>query len=230
MKKVNINDADIRVTITNNGSGRLTYWGYQTSVLENMFDFILSARGGHSIIRLQNFEAWDTDYYKPQLILWQVPIINEGLDVANADYSPKTMTKTKEQYAKIITDKYTDYKNKSYAPEIVSYMLWFGRANNGINTLNEWVFGNDPNGNKVSVPTYIYNTIGAMEGLNQNVIDLFSLIYKYSLKDAKNKSSNIIGVNLTASGMYGKTFTIDGVHYNTNGNDVVYKMFGNFFI
>ena len=229
MKKVNINDADIRVTITNNGSGRLTYWGYQTSVADVMFDFILSARGGHSIPRLANFEAWDTDYYKPQLILWQVPIINEGLDVANADFSPKTMTKTKEQYAKVITDKYTAYKNKSYTPEILSYMLWIGKANNAINPNNEWVFGNDPNGNKVSAPTYVYHSIGAMESLNQNVIDLFSLIYKYSLADAKNKASNIIGVNLTASGMYGKTFTIDGVHYNTNGNDVVYKMFGNFF-
>lgn len=229
MRKVNINDSGISVTITNNGSGRLTYWGYQTSPLEYIFDFILSARGGHSISRLENFEAWDTDYYKPDLILWQVPIINEGLDVGNADFSPKTTTKTKEQYAINITDKYADYKSKPYAPDVVSFMLWFGFANNGIDTNNNWVFANDPNGNKVSIPTYIYHSIGAMETLNQNVIDLFSLIHKYSLEDSKNKGSNIVSNILTGSGIMGSTFTIDGVHYNTNGNNVVYKMFGEFF-
>ena len=229
MRKVNINDSNIAVTITNNGSGRLTYWGYQTSPLEYMFDFILSARGGHSISRLQNFEAWDTDYFKPNLIIWQIPIINEGLDVGNADFSPKTTTKTKEQYAVNITNKYTDYKSKSYVPDVVSFMLWFGKANNGIDTNNNWVFANDPNGNKVSIPTYIYHTIGAMETLNQNVIDLFSLIHKYAIEDSKNKNSNIISNILTGSGIVGSTFTIDGVHYNTNGNNVVYKMFGGFF-
>ena len=229
MRKVNIADANIRVTITNNGSGRLNYWGYQTSVLDVMFDFILSARGGHSISRLENFETWDTDYFKPDLILWQVPIINEGVDVGNADFSPKTTAKTKEQYAINITNKYAVYKSKSYAPDVVSFMLWFGMGNNGIDTNNNWVFANDPNGNKVSIPTYIYHSIGAMETLNQNVIDLFSLIHKYALEDSNNKSSNIISNILTGSGTMGSTFTIDGGHYNTNGNNVVYKMFGSFF-
>ena len=194
-----------------------------------MFDFILSARGGHSISRLENFEDWDTDYFKPDLILWQVPIINEGLDVGNADFSPKTTSKTKEQYAINITNKYAVYKSKSYVPDVVSFMLWFGMGNNGIDTNNNWVFANDPNGNKVSIPTYIYHTIGAMEMLDQNVIDLFSLIHKYALEDSNNKSSNIISNILTGSGTMGSTFTIDGVHYNTNGNNVVYKMFGGFF-
>ena len=229
MKKVNINDTNIRVTITNNGSGRLTYWGYQTSVLDVMFDFILSARGGHSISRLENFESWDTDYFKPDLILWQVPIINEGLDVGNADFSPKTMTKTKEQYAINITDKYADYKSKPYTPDVVSFMLWFGMGNNGIDTNNNWVFANDPNGNKVSIPTYIYHTIGAMESLNQNIIDLFSIIKTYAFEDAKNKGTNVINAILKGSGIIGNTFTIDGGHYNTNGNAIVYKMLKSFF-
>ena len=229
MRKVNINDTNIRVTITNNGSGRLTYWGYQTSVLDVMFDFILSARGGHSISRLENFESWDTDYFKPDLILWQVPIINEGLDVGNADFSPKTLTKTKEQYALGITNKYTQYQSKAYSPDVVSYVLWFGRANNAIDNNNNWVFGNDPNGKKVSVPTYLYHTIGAMETLNQNIIDLFSLIKNYAFEDAKNKGTNVINAILEGSGIIGNTFTIDGVHYNTNGNAIVYKMLKSFF-
>lgn len=230
MRKVNINETGITVTITNNGSGRLTYWGIQTSPLENMFDFILSARGGHSISRLENFEAWDTDYFKPQLILWQVPIINEGLDVGNADFTPKTLTKTKEQYALGITNKYAQYVAKSYSPEVVSYMLWFGLANNGIDNSDNWVFGNDPNGNKVSIPTYIYHTIGSMEVLEQNVLDIFSLIDKYSREKVSELGGNIIGQILQGSGMAGGTMTIDGVHYNTNGNRIVKEMFSNYFI
>ena len=229
MRKVNIADANIRVTITNSGSGRLTYWGYQTSPINVMFDFILSARGGHSISRLENFEDWDTDYFKPDLILWQVPIINEGLDVGNADFSPKTTSKTKEQYAINITNKYAVYKSKSYVPDVVSFMLWFGMGNNGIDTNNNWVFANDPNGNKVSIPTYIYHTIGAMESLNQNIIDLFSIIKTYAFEDAKNKGTNVINAILEGSGIIGNTFTIDGVHYNTNGNAIVYKMLKSFF-
>jgi len=219
------------VTISNNGNGRLTYWGIQTGVREVMFDFILSARGGHSIPRLENFESWDVDYYKPDVIIWEVPIINQNLDVGNADYTGKNVgTRTNSYYATQILNKANQLKGKSYAPELVSWIMFFGKGNNAIDTNNDWVYGYTDGGERVSIPSYLSKTIGTLEANDISVIDMFSLFMDYSKKKAEQENKNIIDAVLNGSGITGKTLTIDGTHFNDNGANVTMKIFDSFFL
>ena len=219
------------VTISNNGNGRLTYWGIQTSVREAMFDFILSARGGHSIGRLEQFEEWDTDYYKPDLILWQIPIINQSLDVGNTDFKGRNVgTRTTAVYANTILAKANQYKAKPYGPELVSWIMFFGRGNNAIDTNNEWVYGYTDSGERVSVPSYLSKTVGTLEANDISVIDMFSLFMDYSKKKAAQENKNIIDAVLNRSGITGNTLTIDGTHFNDFGSDISTQIFGPFFI
>ena len=47
-----------------------------------MFTYICASKGSHSIARLQQYETWMVDEFNPDLVLWQMPILNEGLGVA----------------------------------------------------------------------------------------------------------------------------------------------------
>lgn len=213
------------VTITNNGSGRLTYWGIQTSIREAMFDFILSARGGHSIDRLEQFEDWDTDYFKPDLILWEIPIINENLDVANADFTPKNLAKNTIQFAEHILEKAKQYQNKPYSPELVSWIMFFGQGNNALNDKNEWVYGNASDGSLVSVPNYISRTISLLRSNNVNILNLFALYMDYAKKRSEFEEKSISSIMFSSWGI-----TIDGVHFNDNGTKLTLKIFDSFFL
>lgn len=213
------------VTITNNGSGRLTYWGIQTSIREAMFDFILSARGGHSIDRLETYEEWDTDYFKPDLILWEVPIINENLDVANTDFSPKNLTKNTIQYAEHILEKAKQYQNKSYNPDLVTWLMFFGQGNNAINNENEWVYGHASDGSLVSVPNYISRTISLLHSNSINTLNLFALYMDYAKKRSELEEKSIASIMFSPSGI-----TNDGGHFNDNGTKITMKIFDSFFL
>lgn len=217
------------VTITNNGDGRLTYWGIQTGIRPVMFDFILSARGGHNISALENYEEWDTDYYEPDLILWQIPIINENLDVANADFTPRNMSKNTDQYASNILTKANEYLAKDYQPELVSWVLFFGKENYAIDDNNEWVYGIAPDGSKVSVPNYINKTLSVLNTNNVNVVDLFRLYLDYSLKVSDRKGVPLYEA-VFWNGKNGDAVALDGAHFNTKGAKVTMDIFDSFFL
>ncbi|MEK5414403.1 hypothetical protein [Paenibacillus sp. FSL L8-0708] len=219
------------VTITNNGSGRLTYWGIQTGIREFMHDFILSSRGGHSIARLENFEAWDVDYYKPNLILWELPILNENMDVANADYSPKNMgAATTINFATRFLTKANQLKSKTYTPELISWVMFFGTGNNAIDGNNNWAYGVCDNGERVSVPNYISRTISEFDENNLYLIDLFSLYMDYARKRSVSEGGSIRDIVLSGTGVAGSSLTIDGGHFNDLGAAITTEMFGSFFL
>jgi len=218
------------VTITNSGIGRLTYWGIQTGIREFMHDFILAARGGHSITRLENFEAWDIDYYRPDVILWELPIINQGLDVANSSFVPNTMTKTTDDFAAEILTKANQFIAKAYAPELVSWVMFFAYGNNAINDDNEWVYGNTVSGEKVTTANYVSKTVSQFAANDLVLLDLFSLYMDYSRKRSEAAGASIRSTVLQGSGMMGDSLTIDGAHLNDNGARVSADMFGSFFV
>lgn len=218
------------VEIINNGSGRLTYWGIQTGIRNNMFDFILSARGGHSIARLQNYEAWDVDLYKPALILWEAPIINQGLDVANSSYAPNNMgNRTDEVFANEIVNKANQLLAKPYSPELITWVMWFGTGNNAIDPNNNWVYGYTTDGSNVSVPSYLSRTVAKFADQDLNMLNMFNLYYDYCKKRGKYSRETILDV-FTGSGINGKTITIDGGHFNTFGAALTTSMFDGFFL
>lgn len=218
------------VEIINQGSGRLTYWGIQTGIRNYMFDFILSARGGHSIARLQNYEAWDVDLYKPSLILWEAPIINQGLDVANPSYVPNNMgNRNDEVFANEIINKANQLLAKSYNPELITWVMWFGTGNNAIDPNNNWVYGYTDDGSNVSVPSYISRTVSKFAEQDLNMLNMFNLYYDYCKKRGRYSKESILEI-FTGSGMEGKTITIDGGHFNTFGAALTTSMFDGFFL
>ena len=220
-----------KITITNNGSGRLTYWGIQTSPRNSMIDFILSARGGHNIQRLEKFEEWDVDYYKPDLILWECPILNHNMDVCNSDFSPKNMgNHTTDSFSAPFITKAKKLLSKDYSPELISWIMWFGMGNNAINNKNEWCYGICTNGERVSVPNYISKLDYLLRKNNINNLNLFNFYMDYAKKSCEKNNSNIINDTLSGSGTEGKTLTIDGGHFNTKGAKVTNEIFGSFFI
>ncbi|HFU4486168.1 TPA: hypothetical protein ACGPAZ_000312 [Streptococcus suis] len=219
------------ITITNNGEGRLTYWGIQTGMRDVMFDFILSARGGHSIQRLEMYEAWDVDYFKPDLILWGLPIQNHNIDVGNNDFTPKNMgTHTTTEFATTFLNKALALKDKSYAPELVSWVMCFATGNNGIDANNNWVFGYCDDGTKVSIPSYVAKTVAMLNANDINIIDMTSLFIDYLFKRSVHESVPVKDGGLKGSGVNGNSITIDGGHFNTFGAKLSVEMFGSFFL
>ena len=229
LKMKNLSGYTGKVVITNTGSGRLTYWGIQTGIREFMFDFILSARGGHSIDRLNKFEPWDLDYFKPQLILWEIPILNQNLDLANPDFSPKNVgANTNDFFAETISSKAVQLKSKLYTPELITWIMFFGSGNNAITQNDEWAYGISNDG-AVSVPSYISRTIFKLKQEGVVVKDLFSLYIDF-IKKGKKQNGLSIYQSLIGSGIEGNSLTIDGGHFNNKGANVTSSIFRGYFI
>ena len=222
------------VTIQNNGSGRLTYWGIQKGKKEVMMNFINSARGGHSTMRLKPFEEWDVDYWAPQLILWEVPYFNHGgVDICVADYVPKTNVKTVSAMVSDFTTYVTALKNKEYSPEIISWSVWLASQNavHAIDQKGAWLHAVDTAGNYVSTRDYVNGIEMMIRGLDIPFIDFMSMFRMYGFEYAAWRDiSDYETATTIASGITGETWTVDGGHLNNRGALILKKMFGSFFL
>lgn len=219
------------ITIRNNGAGRLTYWGVQRCRNDVSFNFILSARGGHSIGRLEQFEQWDVDYWKPDLILWELPIMNHrGVDIVNSEWVSNHELATPTTFAQPFIVKCDQLLAKDYNPEVICFPLW--TADNTVHSIDgqgAWLFGMDTDYKPVSTKMYVDELVySLMEKVP--VLDMTSLYHLYGFTymewvgvDSYREATTV------GSGRDGNTWTIDGGHFNTRGALITAKLFGDFF-
>lgn len=226
-----INDGTIRITISNNGTGRLTYWGIQYSHREFMFDYLLQARGGHSISRIETFESWDVDYFKPDMILQQTCMLNENMDIANADGTAKDMgANTPEAFAerfRVYSQKLLD---KPYAPELIAFSMWWGTGNNPLDPNTDEVWYGYSGEEKIAVVDY-FNEVDFMYNENNiNHFNLFNILWQLAKEKATKEKTSILTASTNPSGINGNTWTIDGGHLNNRGSHLVFNIMSNVFI
>lgn len=225
--------SDCKITITNNGEGRLTYWGIQKSKRTVMLNFINSSRGGHSCERIKPFEEWDVDYWKPQLILWEPPYFNHlGVDICDSNYEPLTGRQTVANFVSRFSTYIQALLDKTYAPKVIAWSMWLaGNTVHSLSTDGNYLFGIDTEGNYVSTRMYIDGIEMMAAGKNIPFIDFLALFRDYAFKYAEYRQmNNIEAATITASGITGDTWTVDGGHLNDRGQWVLKEMFGTFFL
>lgn len=204
------------VTIANVGSGRLNYWGIEYSQRSNMITLINSARGGHNISRLRAFEAWDVDYWKPDLIALLNPVINEGAMSAagmSSNNKPSDFAGRFGAYATLL-------KAKAYAPDFMAMTMFVGSQAQIVDTsTGKYNVGTIAGYGDVTVFDYI----GYLDStLKTNGVLHLNMFYEFlQIAEQKadfEKTNNIWTSAIVGSSKTGATFTIDNVHPNDYGN------------
>lgn len=213
--------AEQTITIQNIGSGRLNYWGVEYTPYDCMLCYVNVSRGGHDIQGLRAFEAWDVDGFAPDAILMQTMVINEGAVSVN----PRAGN-TPEIFAQRFVDYITGLKNKSYAPEIIPYVLYIGVQAEIVNQTTGAYQCSILSGYGY-VDTYKY--IGALDSALRTLLGYFLNFFDDYTEIAYRKAEiegtgNIWTSAINYSGQKGDTFTADTVHLNDYGSLIAYRL------
>lgn len=225
------NDGAITVTITNNGAGRLTYWGIQHSPLNFMLDFLCNARGGHNIAKLRCFERVDVDAFKPDLILKQSCTNNENIVMAADDGTPADRsTNTPDAMANRFLTYINSLETKSYAPAVVNWTLGPSYTTNWTKkTSNDVLYGYSGD---VKYTGYDYHDYldAFLRANSKTQLDVWNCLNaEMNARSAELGVSIMQGI-LLASGQAGDSWVIDGTHPNNNGAKVIFEILRPFFI
>jgi hypothetical protein len=204
------------VTIANSGTGRLNYWGIEFSPRATMFRIINSARGGHNISRLRAFEAWDVDYWEPDLIWLNSMIINEGA----RSITNMPATNTPAAFAGRFTAYVEALQAKAYAPEVMATTMFIGEGAEIVDeTTGKFNVGTVIGYGSADVFNYVGNLDRAYEALDVPHINMF-----YTFLDIAERlaaaagTGNIWTSAIAGSGETGGTLTDDGTHQNDYGS------------
>ena len=216
------NTANKTITITSQDGGRLCYWGITHSPKEYMFQFINNARGGHVINNLRNFEAWEVDYWSPDLFLFSLNTINEAASAVSPSRSPMAFT---DAYINYITD----IKNKSYIPDILTLTLFTAKAH-GIYDVNDVLGSSNVAGwGNVTVQDYINTLQDALDLASVANISAFSEFISIAKKRSEYYSTKINDEMFTNGGVSGNSFVKDTVHLNDYGAMIAWRVFEPYF-
>ena len=85
------------------------------------------------------------------------------------------------------------------------------------------------NGKIVSPFADVANIMSAFSSNDYPIINLFDRITEVAQEKAKLEGGNIYSKALVGSGKNGNTFTIEGLHMNKLGNDLVFNMLEPYF-
>ena len=85
------------------------------------------------------------------------------------------------------------------------------------------------NGAKLSEFLYSKMQDGSFTNNDFDVINLFDRITEIAIDKAEIENENIYSSALVGSGKNGNTFTIDGIHMNKLGSDVVFNLLEPYF-
>ena len=207
------------ITVQNVGAGRFGYWGIEYSPNDYMFTYICASKGSHSIARLQQYETWMVDEFNPDLVVWQMPILNEGLGVDDRGWAS-------EFFGIKFKNKFETLNGKGYL--VLPYILWAATYSEFVDTNGNFLSG-IANGKIVSPFADVANIMSVFSSNDYPVINLFNLITEAAINKAKEENGNIYSSALIGSGKNGNTFTIDGIHMNKLGNEVVFNMLEPYF-
>lgn len=231
---VSLNSLSIvkNVTVANNGTGRLMYWGVEWTPRQFMITYINSARGSHNtnatgssgLPRFQDNEIWS---FKPDLILSELGIHNDGAAAAG--------TYPVGQWAGLTNNYIT---NTEYELSMFSRSSHFGISPEYafFTASIAWNFGgiNDDGSLKYSLQTVsVKGPVKAMSALDK---------YQEATQFLREKHPEIVAIDATkrwvdagisifgnlktateGSGKTGSTFTNEGSHWNDTGSAVMAK-------
>lgn len=226
------NDGTIGVTITNNGAGRLTYWGIQHSPLNYFIDVLANARGGHSITKLRKFERVDVDVFKPDLILLQLCTNNEGIIIANSTTEAPIDrgTNTPSDMASRFLVYINALEAKTYTPTVISYTLFHAYATMWTSRTSDKVLYGYSGENKITGFDYHDYIEANLRANNKKRLSTWDCMREESKLKAKRENSIIMNSVLAQSGKTGKTWTVDGTHHNDLGAKVIFEIMKDFFV
>ena len=207
------------ITVQNVGVGRFGYWGIEYSPNDYLFTYICASKGSHGITKLQQFETWMVDSFNPDLVIWQMPILNQGLGVASRGWDSSGFNVQ-------FKNKFDALKAKGYL--VLPYILWAARTSEFVDTNGNFLSGL-VNGKIVSPFADVANIMSAFSSNDYPIINLFDRITEVAQEKAKLEGGNVYSKALVGSGKNGKTFTIDGIHMNKLGNDLVFNMLEPYF-
>ena len=219
LKFRNVDFAEKTITVQNLGAGRFGYWGIEYSPNDYMFTYICASKGSHSIARLQQYETWMVDEFNPDLVLWQMPILNEGLGVASRGWDSSGFNVQ-------FKNKFDSLNGKGYL--VLPYILWAANYSEFVDNNGNFLSGL-ANGKIVSPFADVANIMSVFSLNDYPVINLFNLITETAINKAKEENGNIYSSALVGSGKNGNTFTIDGIHMNKLGSDVVFNLLEPYF-
>ena len=211
------------VTITSTDGGRLCYWGIQYSRKMYMLNFINMARGSHSINSLHALDAWQIDYWKPDLIVYPLNTMNEGAIV-----STPTSTDSPVAFAGRFKTYVEWMLAKPWNPDVIGYIS-FASRNQGIVDSGDRVNHTYISGyGTATFFDYIDTTVDQLKTLETGRFAIINAFYEYynTAKAIKEVNGGFL-YNI----MHGPTgtiptdpnsdyFTTDGTHQNTRGSEI----------
>jgi hypothetical protein len=220
------------VTITSTDGGRLCYWGIQYSRKLAMLNFINMAKGSHNIAFLHHTDAWQIDYWKPDLIIYPLNTMNEGAIV-----SAPTSTDSPVAYAGRFKTYVEWMLAKPWNPDVIAYIS-FASRNQGIVDSGDRVNHTYISGyGTATFFDYIDTTVDQLKTLETGRFAVVNGFYEYY-----NTAKAIKEVNggLLYNIMHGPTgtittdpnsdyFTTDGTHQNTRGSEIGKRVIAPYF-
>ncbi|WP_448672438.1 hypothetical protein [Sphingobacterium multivorum] len=210
------------ITVKNIGVGRFAYWGIEYSPKEFLFRYICASKGSHTIADLERYESWMVDSFNPDLVLWQCPILNEGIGQEFRSYNTAA-------FVKRFTDKLARLHTKNYL--VFPYILWGAVYSKFISNMGEFLYGFSTDNNKEYTAFQEAAKLNsALSNANNGLsLNLFDRITEVGLEKSKIEGRNIFKAALLGSGKDGNSFTIDSIHLNRTGNEVVWRMLETYF-
>ncbi len=216
------------ISITSTDTGRFNYWGVEWSQREHMITYINAARGSHNtqadstvgLPKYQDNEVWG---FKPDLILFELPIHNDG--AGNSDvYQDKIWERLTNNF--IFRNDY-ELSLKSRAahftlnPEMITHTVGFGVTANAVDlTKGELIASEQTNGRFMTAldkQNEAYNWV--LE--NHPEVGFVNSVQRWV--DAAIAIHGDLASGLASSGNNGQTLTKDGIHPNNTGSKIIAK-------
>lgn len=214
------------ITIQNVGAGRFAYWGIEYSPHEFLFSYIAASIGSQALYGLSMNKSWQVDAFNPDLILMEVPIINEGVQTgsgtASAGVEPSEIAQHYQNYIE-------DVMSINDCP-ILSFIAWGGAVMGIVEPVSgRWGYSTY-NGKNVTVDDYIGALVNKAKELNVPLINFFPRFTEIAFRKAHyDGTSNIYTSAIAASGTEGNTFLKDSAHLNNYGVEILKRLIEPYF-
>lgn len=207
------------ISIKNVGAGRFGYWGIEYSPRQFMFTFVASSIGSQALYGMSFYETWRIDAFNPDLILQQCCIINEGA-ISGETSTPVI---TPEDFVIHFKEDYERQIGKGYL--VMPYIVWGGAVMGIVNpTTGEWGYSTY-GGKNQTIDDYIGQLMNMYNSKDAPALNFFNRFTELAEEKAKEDGTNNIWLSaINGSGGNGDTFTIDTVHLNDYGNEILNRL------
>lgn len=216
------------VTITGGAAGRFMYWGVEWSVRQYMITYINAARGSHNtqatgatgLPRFQDNEIWS---FKPDLLLFELPIHNDGAAAAGS-YAAGYWARLTNNFV-FRADYELSLKTRGtffgLAPEMgmfTSSIAWnFG----GIEDDGTLKFGAEVGTGKMMTALDKFSEASQWVYVNHPEVPCINAAARWC--EAGVAIHGNLRIATEGSGKGGETFTNEGSHWNDTGSKIIAK-------